>query len=372
MQITIAILVALLQFATTVSTAHARQWRRAKPVNTSCTVTSFDDLATVKERCGRITIGDLEVPAGRTLDLTKLKAGTTVLFTGKVTFGYKQWLGPLVSVSGTNITVAGKPGNVLDGRGASWWDGKGSNGGKTKPKFFFAHGLNTAVIRGLYILNTPVHCFSIGDCKDVLIDSVTIDNRAGDEDDLGHNTDGFDIGTSTGITINNATVYNQDDCIAINSGKNIKFTNGYCSGGHGLSIGSVGNRKDNVVQNVMISSSTVVNSVQALRIKTIHGATGSVSNITYSNIKLEGITKYAIVIQQDYLNGSPTGKPTSGVPIKHVTLSHVSGTLESKGKSKYILCASCSDFNFSNVELVSTSGKPVESECKGAPPGANC
>ena len=28
----------------------------------------------------------------------------------------------------------------------------------------------------------------------------------------------------------------QDDCLAINAGKNIAFENNYCSGGHGISI----------------------------------------------------------------------------------------------------------------------------------------
>jgi len=103
------------------------------------------------------------------------------------------------------------------------------SGVRNQPKFFSAHGLNSSIIRGLNIRNTPVHCFSISGSHDLLIDSVTIDNRDGDVDNLGHNTDAFDVGSSTGITINKATVYNQDDCLAINSGKNISFTNCYCS-----------------------------------------------------------------------------------------------------------------------------------------------
>lgn len=35
----------------------------------------------------------------------------------------------------------------------------------------------------------------------------------------------------------------QDDCLAINSGNNIKFLNNYCSGGHGISIGSIASGK---------------------------------------------------------------------------------------------------------------------------------
>ena len=50
---------------------------------------------------------------------------------------------------------------MLDGGGARWWDGKGSNGGVTKPKFFYAHSLTTSSITGLNIKNTPVQTFSI-------------------------------------------------------------------------------------------------------------------------------------------------------------------------------------------------------------------
>jgi polygalacturonase len=102
---------------------------------TSCTLTNFANLATVKKSCTTITIGNLAVPAGSTLDLTGLSSGTNVVFAGEVTFGYKEWAGPLVSVSGTKITVTGSSGNLLNGNGAKWWDGKGSNGGKTKVSF---------------------------------------------------------------------------------------------------------------------------------------------------------------------------------------------------------------------------------------------
>lgn len=142
---------------------------------------------------------------------------------------------------------------------------------------------------------------------------ITINNSDGDAEAA--NTDGFDIGDSTGVTITGATVYNQDDCLAVNSGTSIIFSGGYCSGGHGLSIGSVGGRSDNVVSDVTIESSSVVDSQNGVRIKTVYDATGSVKGVTYSDITLSGITKYGIVIEQDYENGSPTGTPTTGVPV---------------------------------------------------------
>lgn len=53
---------------------------------------------------------------------------------------------------------------------------------------------------------------------------------------LGHNTDAFDVGSSSDITITGAKVYNNDDCLAVNSGTNIAFNGNYCEGGHGISI----------------------------------------------------------------------------------------------------------------------------------------
>jgi galacturan 1,4-alpha-galacturonidase len=52
---------------------------------------------------------------------------------GDIKFGTKQWEGPLVSVSGKNVQFNGN-GHKWDGQGAYYWDGKGGNGGKTKPK----------------------------------------------------------------------------------------------------------------------------------------------------------------------------------------------------------------------------------------------
>jgi polygalacturonase len=59
-----------------------------------------------------------------------------VEFEGTTTWEYEEWSGPLFSVSGTDITVTGASGHELNGNGAKWWDGEGSNGGKTKPKVY--------------------------------------------------------------------------------------------------------------------------------------------------------------------------------------------------------------------------------------------
>lgn len=180
------------------------------------------------------------------------------------------------------------------------------------------------------------------------------------------------MGSSTGVFITNANVKNQDDCLAVNSGTDIHFTGGTCSGGHGISIGSVGGRSDNTVKNVIVSGSTIVNSDNGVRIKTVSGATGSVSGVTYKDITLQNIAKYGIVIEQDCENGKPTGTPTTGVPITGLTIQGVTGTVASSGTDVYILCGagSCSGWTWSGVSI--TGGKKDPNACRNVPTGASC
>ena len=51
---------------------------------------------------------------------------------------------------------------------------------------------------------------------------------------------GFDA-EGTNLLYENNVVYNGDDCLAVGSpANNIVFRNSYCNGGHGLSVGSLG------------------------------------------------------------------------------------------------------------------------------------
>ncbi|KAM5353539.1 hypothetical protein ACJ41O_000189 [Fusarium nematophilum] len=342
---------------------------------TTCTFSGSNGAASASKSqasCATIVLSNVAVPSGEAIDLRKLSDGAHVIFKGTTTWGYKEWAGPLLRISGKRITVEGASGAVLNADGARWWDGKGGNGGKTKPKFFSAHDLTDSSIKNLYIKNTPVQAVSINGVSGLAITDMTIDDADGDSKG-GHNTDGFDIGDSTGVTITGAKVYNQDDCVAINSGKDITFTGGICSGGHGLSIGSVGNRDNNVVEKVTFSNTQVKNSVQAIRVKTVKGATGAVKGVTYSGITLSKISKYGILIEQNYDGGDLHGDPTSGVPITDLTIKDItgSGAVSSSGTNTAIVCGSsgCSNWKWSNVKV---SGGKTYSSCKNVPGVAKC
>ncbi|KAI6892196.1 hypothetical protein KC318_g10082, partial [Hortaea werneckii] len=76
---------------------------------------------------------------------------------------------------------------------------------------------------------------------------------------------------------------------------------------------------------------------------------------TYRNIHVSGITDYAIDLQQDYENGSPTGDPTTGITVSGVTFSDITGSVNSdEAYAHYILCGStesCSDITFSGIDI---------------------
>jgi polygalacturonase len=334
----------------------------------------YSSASKSKASCSTLILDTLTVPAGVTLDMTDLPDETVVIFRGETSFAYEEWTGPLFAVSGTNVKVAGENADtaILNGNGADYWDGGGGSSGKTKPKFFQAHDLTDSLIETLTILNPPVQVFSIDGASNLELAYITIDGSAGDSE--GKNTDGFDIGDSDTVTIEYATVYNQDDCVAINSGTNIIFKNGYCSGGHGLSIGSVGGRSDNTVDGVQFLTSTVTDSVNGIRIKAIEGDTGAITSVTYDDITLSSISKYGILIEQNYDSGDlDGGTATSGVPITELTIKNIVGTgaVSSSGYDVVITCGSsgCSDWTWSSVAV--TGGKKYGS-CTNVPSVAAC
>ncbi|KAL1849832.1 hypothetical protein Daus18300_013145 [Diaporthe australafricana] len=347
---------------------------------TTCTVTELSQVTASAAACSNVLLSALTIPASSTLSVTVPTNGA-LLFAGTMTVEYTpdSEYTPIV-LKGSNAKVAGLAGAVIDGQGSKYWDGEGSNGGTDKPDHFFKlSDMESSTIEQLTIQNWPTHLFSINGCSDITISNMILDNSAGDETDsdgdaLGHNTDAFDVSSTDGLHVSSATVYNQDDCVAVNSGSNMVFENMYCSGGHGLSIGSIDSGV--TVKNVTFKDSSVVNSDNGCRIKTdADGSDSTVSDITYSNIVLSGITDYAIDVQQDYENGSPTGDPTTGITISDVTFSSITGsTSGDDAYSYYILCgsdSSCSGFTFTDIDITGgkTECKPDSSVCPASVSG---
>ena len=106
-----------------------------------------------------------------------------------------------------------------------------------------------------------------------------------------------------------------------------------------------------------------------MRIKTIYGDTGSVSEVTYEDITLSGITKYGIIVQQNYDDTSES--PSNGVTITDFVLDNVKGTVESSATDIYIACGdgSCTDWTWTDVDV---TGGETSDDCLNVPSGISC
>ncbi|KAE8971169.1 hypothetical protein PR002_g26912 [Phytophthora rubi] len=292
------------------------------------------------------------------------KSGATITFTGTTTFGTQKWAGPLVLLGGSNLSVKGS--GTLDGQGAWYWQ-QGTS--ITRPVFFRLHGVSSSALSGFTLKNSPFRTFSIVNCDATTISGLTLDSSAGDG--TAKNTDGFDLTKNDAISITGNKIYNQDDCLAMQSSTNTVFSNNYYSGGHGISIGSLGGDavdESSTVSGLTVSGNSIVDSVNGLRIETIIGLKGLVSNVKYSGNKLSNVEN-AIVIHSDYSKskGGYTGSPTSAVTIQNVAISGLSGTATNLydivANSKVVSGWSFSGVTVSATKTGSCSGQPSNVAC---------
>ncbi|KDR71143.1 hypothetical protein GALMADRAFT_127338 [Galerina marginata CBS 339.88] len=327
-------------------------------VNAACSAT-INSLADVTNavKCTNITLNGFTVPAGQAFILS-LATGTTVTMNGDISFGNKSWAGPLLTISGKSIIFNGN-GHKLDGGGPFYWDGQGGNGGVKKPSPMIQINMS-GTYQNVKVVNSPVKAYWVSNPAPLIMTGLTIDNSQGDVPNsksgglaAGHNTDGFDIRGATGLTIQNSNIHNQDDCVAVNIGSNIVFKGNTCTGGHGISIGSIDS--DDTVTGVVISGNTIVNNDQALRIKTKSASTGStVSNITYSGNIATGIRKFGVLIDESYPD--TLGTPGTGVIISGVNFVSpaTSITVTSGAQRVAVNCgkgACTGTWNWSNLQV---------------------
>ncbi|KEP46421.1 putative endo-polygalacturonase [Rhizoctonia solani 123E] len=285
-------------------------------------VGNINSLASVADaqRCSTINIQGFTIPAKHKLVINAVSGATinlrgNIIFTADTSF---QTEGPLFTITGDNIVFTGND-FTIDGQGPKYWDGMGIYHQKRqKPTPMIQLSLS-GIFQHVKVLNSPAHVFSMGNKASLVVSNIYIDNSAGnaansmsDGKRAARNTDGFNV-SANNVTIQYTTVVNQDDCIAIKKGININLLRNKCIDGHGISIGSVSTGK--TVSNVRIAGNTIVNSAQALRIKTLATATsGLVNGVTYMGNHATGCREYGIIIDQSY--PATLGTPDNGVKIQ--------------------------------------------------------
>lgn len=189
------------------------------------------------------------------------------------------------------------------------------------------------MMSGITLKNAPMfHVVTGGNSKNIVYSGLTL-YSVSTSSNVAHNTDGFDIGPASYVTVENTKITNDDDCVVLKPGADHITTIGVtCVGSHGLSIGSLagGAGSDDIVSNSIFKNCTMQGSSKAAGIKywpggSSHG-TGRVSNVTWDRIVCTSCD-YAIQIATCYESTTAqcSANPSTG-QISGVVFSDFSGT----------------------------------------------
>ncbi|KAF9056768.1 endopolygalacturonase 2 precursor [Rhodocollybia butyracea] len=323
-------LLALTTLACVLSGALASPTQASTAKRATCTV---DSVATASDLtdCTSVVITAFSVPSGNTLEI-KAASGASVTMSGSVTFDQTTTEGPLFTLDTDDVSFNGN-GFSFKGNGPLYWDGQGTDGGSFKPHPFVKFQ-GSGTFTNFIIKDSPAQAISVGTTATSSFTDVLVDNSDGnalgsDGDPIGANTDGFDVSASD-VTISGSTVLNQDDCIAINSGSNILFENNICTGGHGMSIGSIATGKS--VSGVTFSGNTVTESMYGMRIKVDSDATDASSYSEDFGTPGTGSTVSGITFSGATTKVTTTGKfPVVGVDCGKCTGTWDWGSLDATG-----------------------------------------
>jgi galacturan 1,4-alpha-galacturonidase len=215
------------------------------------------------------------------------------------------------------------------------WDLFAEDSSYARPTLLYITGGSNIEISNLRQKNPPNVFNSVkGNSNKVTFSDLKMDATSKSTNEP-KNTDGFDIGASTDVTITNVNVSNDDDCVAFKPGADgVTVTDITCTGSHGLSVGSLGKSSDDFVKNVYVSGATMINSTKAVGIKTYpsggsHGVS-TVSNVTFSGVVVDGCD-YAIQIQSCYGEDSDYCAENPGnADLTDIVFEKLSGTTSGK------------------------------------------
>ncbi|WMV15176.1 hypothetical protein MTR67_008561, partial [Solanum verrucosum] len=255
-------------------------------------------------------------------------------------------------------------GGTFDGQGAGLWACKNSNNkncpdGTTALSFYKS---NNIIVSGVTVQNSQMFQILVDKCHNVKLLGVKVSAPGNSP-----NTDGIHVKLSSGVSIMNSQIGTGDDCISIGPGNSNLWIEGIaCGPGHGISIGSLGWKKQELgVQNVTIKTVTFSGTTNGVRVKTwARPSNGFVRNVLFQHIVMVNV-KNPIIIDQNYCpNHESCPHKGSGVKISDITYQDIHGTSATKVAVKLDCSKSnpCSGITLEDVNL-SYNDHPAKASC---------
>ncbi|APA06822.1 hypothetical protein sscle_02g015920 [Sclerotinia sclerotiorum 1980 UF-70] len=354
--------------------------KRATCTPASAGNAGIDDVPAITaaiKSCGKG--GVIQIPAGvqysinSVLDFTGC-AGCTFNIEGtlKASENLDFWEGKraIFYMNGINTaTIQSVTGTgVIDGNGQAAYDYFATNTSYARPTLHYITGASSHItIKNLKVKNPPNVFFSVtGGSTNVAYSGLTM-TAASKSTAPAKNTDGFDVGDSTYVTLNHITVSNDDDCIAFKPGANyVTVDTISCTGSHGISVGSLGSKAGTTdsVTNVYVTGATMIDSTKAVGIKLYPGGSkhGSavVRNVTFNDVTVQN-SDWAAQIQSCYgEDASYCASNPSTASVTDVYFTNFKGKTSSKN-SPDVANLDCPksgtcNINFSSWTVAPTSG----------------
>ena len=253
-----------------------------------------------------------------------------------------------------NVTIKGK--GIIDGNGAPWWAAYNANNSISRPRLIYILYCTNLTLDGITLTNSPSFHFVPNQCTNVIANNLKIIAPSNSP-----NTDGIDPSDCQTVSITNCYIDNGDDDIAIKGGRingtiaagcsNITVSNCTFLHGHGLSIGS---ETDDGVSNLTVTNCTFNGTTNGIRLKSLSGLGGVMSNLQYSNITMTNVTN-PIVIDLNY-NGTssyPGDIPSvNGFSINQLTVTGAANAGSLVGLTNSIL----QNITLSNINITAKTG----------------
>ncbi|OLN81756.1 Exopolygalacturonase A 2 [Colletotrichum chlorophyti] len=367
--------------------------------------------------------GTVYLPAGNytvatALDLTFLDHIDFAIF-GTIFFTAESghWVGktfnyPYQSASlfwrfgGSNVNIYGGGKGTVDGLGQAYWDAMVTDKNILRPILFGTDGLEQSSITGLRMHNSPGWFNIITNSSNVLISDLVLDVEQKNKSAPAKNTDGWDTYRSSNIVIQNSKIVNTDgelessvheplrveepqvlifaDCVSFKPNSTSIVIQGLdCTGSHGISVGSLGQYRDEVdiVEDIYVYNITMSQSTDGARIKVwpgipnesdpaaSGGGSGRVRNVTYELFHNNN-NDHAIAITQCYYQKNQTlcDLFPASLEIQDISFLDFTGTTSTKYAPRVgeLICSSpdvCSGIVARNINVKAPGDKATFYRC---------
>uniref|UniRef100_A0A453R1X2 endo-polygalacturonase n=1 Tax=Aegilops tauschii subsp. strangulata TaxID=200361 RepID=A0A453R1X2_AEGTS len=200
------------------------------------------------------------------------------------------------------LTVTG--GGTIDGNGKIWWQNSCKVNSKLPcrqaPTALTFYSCTNLEVNNLELLNSQQIHISVEHCSDVRMSRLSITAPG-----TSPNTDGIHIAHSKDVKVMDCAIKTGDDCMSIEDGtENLHVNNIVCGPGHGISIGSLGDRNSQAqVANITIDGARLRGTTNGARIKTWQGGWGYAKNIVFQNMMMDNVQN-PIIIDQNYCDSA--------------------------------------------------------------------